>query len=85
MLCLYRGIDQILLQSFFRVGIDNKDGFAGWLLDNVEIDDPLTETRLYFPCKRWIDMNEEDKLIEEELSPYDKGMYLSFYFVCSET
>ena len=56
-----------------RIGHDNKGGFAGWRLDNVEIEAPSIGKRLHFPCDRWLDLKEDDGLIERELTPVDKG------------
>ena len=56
----------------FRIGHDNKGGFAGWMLDRVEIEAPSLDNKLYFPCGRWLDKDEEDGLIERELTPLER-------------
>ncbi|KAJ8017682.1 Lipoxygenase-likey domain-containing protein 1 [Holothuria leucospilota] len=54
-----------------RIGHDNKGGFAGWMLDKVEIDAPSLGKRWCFPCGRWLDKKEDDGQIERELFPVE--------------
>lgn len=56
---------------FSRIGHDNKGGFAGWMLDKVEIDAPSLGKRWCFPCGRWLDKKEDDGQIERELFPVE--------------
>ena len=42
------------------------------MLDRVEIEDPSIGKRLYFPCGRWFDKNEDDGLIERDLLPIEQ-------------
>ena len=64
--------DNLLIYFNFRIGHDNKGGGAGWKLDRVEIEAPSLSKRLYFPCGRWLDKNEDDGLIERELTPVER-------------
>ena len=67
------------LSSFPSIGHDNKGGFAGWMLERVEIESPsMPGKRLYFPCGRWLDKKEDDGLIERELTPVERE-YTFFY------
>ena len=68
-----------MFQSRFRIGHDNKGGFAGWMLDRVEIETPSIEKRLYFPCGRWLDKKEDDGLIERELFSIEKGTFFVLF------
>ena len=58
-----------------RIGHDNKGGFAGWRLDNVEVESPSLGKRLRFPCDRWLDKKEDDGAIERDLFPIEIGQY----------
>ena len=62
----------IKLVVTYRIGHDNKGGFAGWMLDRVEIEAPSLDNKLYFPCGRWLDKDEDDGLIERELTPLER-------------
>ena len=57
----------------FRIGHDNKGGFAGWFLDKVEIDSKSLGTRWVFPCGRWFDKGKDDGLLERDLYPVEDG------------
>ncbi|XP_072045883.1 lipoxygenase homology domain-containing protein 1-like [Amphiura filiformis] len=61
-----------------KIGHDNKGGFAGWMLDNVEVESPSIGKRLYFPCDRWLDKKEDDGAIERELLPVEIETYKIF-------
>uniref|UniRef100_A0A6B2KZF9 PLAT domain-containing protein n=1 Tax=Arcella intermedia TaxID=1963864 RepID=A0A6B2KZF9_9EUKA len=49
-----------------RIGHDGKGIGAGWFLDKVEIESS-TGKKYNFPCSRWFDTSEGDKLIERDL------------------
>ena len=53
---------------FFRIGHDNKGGFAGWFLDKVIINVPSLGQNVVFPCGRWLDKGKDDGKLERELS-----------------
>ena len=60
----------ILLCYFnFRIGHDNKGGFAGWYLDNVVIDAPSLGHKWTFRAARWLDKEKEDGKLEADLFP----------------
>ncbi|PIK54821.1 putative lipoxygenase-likey domain-containing protein 1-like [Apostichopus japonicus] len=54
-----------------KIGHDKQGGFAGWMLDKVEIDAPALGKRWCFPCGRWLDKKEDDGQIERELYPVE--------------
>ena len=56
-------------RSLFRIGHDNKGGFAGWFLDKVIIDAPSLGQKVVFPCGRWLDKDKDDGQLERELLP----------------
>jgi hypothetical protein len=67
-------VDILKLQNlipFFmlkRIGHDNSGSNPGWLLKDVQIE---TSDRqfFYFPCNKWLDLNEDDGKIERSLKP----------------
>lgn len=67
-------------QQFSRIGHDNKGGFAGWYLDNVEVTKSHMKHKLTFIADRWLDTKEGDGKLEIELFPLkriDIGTYLT--------
>ena len=54
---------------YCRIGHDNKGGFAGWYLDNVEIDAPSLGKKWVFPAGRWLDKGKDDGKTEVDLFP----------------
>lgn len=62
----------INILSFSRIGHDNKGGFAGWHLDNLQIDAPSLGQKWMFPVGRWLDKGKEDGKTEIELFPSEE-------------
>ncbi|KAF7660325.1 hypothetical protein LDENG_00284760 [Lucifuga dentata] len=56
-----------------RIRHDNSQASAGWFLDRVEILDTKDDTMYYFPCKRWLAVDEDDGQLARELVPVDKA------------
>ncbi|KAL0965208.1 hypothetical protein UPYG_G00278200 [Umbra pygmaea] len=56
-----------------RIRHDNSQPHAAWFLDRVEIIDSKDETTYYFPCKRWLAVDEDDGQIARELVPVDEA------------
>ncbi|XP_071760769.2 lipoxygenase homology domain-containing protein 1 [Centroberyx gerrardi] len=56
-----------------RIRHDNSQGNAAWFLDRVEIVDNKDDTTYYFPCKRWLAIDEDDGQIARELVPVDEA------------
>ena len=53
--------------AYFRVGHDNKGGFAGWYLDWVSVK---SNGYIYqFEANRWIDVRENDRKLEIDITP----------------
>ena len=78
-LCVDKTLKTSLLNFFetsFRIGHDNKGGFAGWFLDKVEIDSKSLGTRWIFPCGRWLDKGKDDGLLERELYPVEDAEHV---------
>ncbi|XP_078677295.1 uncharacterized protein LOC144913960 isoform X2 [Branchiostoma floridae x Branchiostoma belcheri] len=54
------------------IGHDGHGLGSGWHLDKVVIkESPVADKKYTFPCNRWLDENEDDKLIERELLVQD--------------
>lgn len=53
----------------YRIGHDNKGGFADWFLDSVTIDCPALGKKWHFPCEKWFATNRDDGKLERELFP----------------
>ena len=68
-----------VFQMFFRVGHEDKEGFAGWMLDKVEIQRSTSDKRLHFPFGRWV-RKDEHGLIEQELVSIEEGLFFSDAF-----
>uniref|UniRef100_A0A8C1NTW3 Lipoxygenase homology domains 1b n=1 Tax=Cyprinus carpio TaxID=7962 RepID=A0A8C1NTW3_CYPCA len=55
-----------------RIRHDNSHQSA-WYLDRVEIVDTKDDTTYYFPCNRWLAVDEDDGQIARELVPVDEA------------
>ncbi|KAM4615981.1 lipoxygenase homology domain-containing protein 1 [Polymixia lowei] len=56
-----------------RIRHDNTDSYSSWYLDRVEIVDTKDDTTYYFPCNRWLAVDEDDGQIARELVPVDEA------------
>ncbi|CAG5986167.1 unnamed protein product [Menidia menidia] len=56
-----------------RIRHDNSQASAGWFLDRVEIVDNKDDTTYFFPCKRWLAVDEDDGQLARELVPVDEA------------
>uniref|UniRef100_A0A8C5H2G2 Lipoxygenase homology domain-containing protein 1-like n=1 Tax=Gouania willdenowi TaxID=441366 RepID=A0A8C5H2G2_GOUWI len=56
-----------------RIRHNNCQAGAGWFLDRVEILDDKDETTYFFPCKRWLAVDEDDGQLARELVPVDEA------------
>ncbi|XP_061733262.1 LOW QUALITY PROTEIN: lipoxygenase homology domain-containing protein 1 [Nerophis ophidion] len=56
-----------------RIRHDNSQAGAGWFLDRVEIVDNKDDTTYFFPCKRWLAVDEDDGQLARELVPVDEA------------
>ncbi|XP_059398613.1 lipoxygenase homology domain-containing protein 1 [Carassius carassius] len=56
-----------------RIRHDNKQANASWYLDRVEIFDSKDETMYFFPCQRWLAVDEDDGQLGRELVPVDEA------------
>ncbi|XP_033845859.1 lipoxygenase homology domain-containing protein 1-like [Periophthalmus magnuspinnatus] len=56
-----------------RIRHDNSQASAGWFLDRVEIIDNKDDTTYFFPCKRWLAVDEDDGQLARELVPVDEA------------
>uniref|UniRef100_A0A3Q2QDK8 Lipoxygenase homology PLAT domains 1 n=1 Tax=Fundulus heteroclitus TaxID=8078 RepID=A0A3Q2QDK8_FUNHE len=56
-----------------RIRHDNSQASAGWFLDRVEIVDAKDDTTYFFPCKRWLAVDEDDGQLARELVPVDEA------------
>uniref|UniRef100_A0A8B9LQ53 Lipoxygenase homology domains 1a n=1 Tax=Astyanax mexicanus TaxID=7994 RepID=A0A8B9LQ53_ASTMX len=56
-----------------RIRHDNKQANAAWYLDRVEIVDLKDETTYFFPCQRWLAVDEDDGQLARELVPVDEA------------
>ncbi|XP_041483693.1 uncharacterized protein LOC121430484 isoform X5 [Lytechinus variegatus] len=50
-----------------RIGHDNQTEFAGWLCEEVRMQDTHTGEEIVFPCQRWMSRDEDDGEICREL------------------
>nr|XP_023838831.1 lipoxygenase homology domain-containing protein 1-like [Salvelinus alpinus] len=67
-----QAIDLGILKKL-RIRHDNSQPHAAWFLDRVEIVDNKDDTTYYFPCKRWLAIDEDDGQIARELVPVDEA------------
>uniref|UniRef100_A0A8C4ECX3 Lipoxygenase homology PLAT domains 1a n=1 Tax=Dicentrarchus labrax TaxID=13489 RepID=A0A8C4ECX3_DICLA len=56
-----------------RIRHDNSQAGAGWFLDRVEIVDNKDDSTYFFPCKRWLAIDEDDGQLARELVPVDEA------------
>ncbi|KAF7667477.1 hypothetical protein LDENG_00061370 [Lucifuga dentata] len=56
-----------------RIRHDNSQSNSAWYLDRVEIVDTKDDTTYYFPCNRWLAVDEDDGQIARELVPVDEA------------
>ncbi|XP_016404113.1 lipoxygenase homology domain-containing protein 1-like [Sinocyclocheilus rhinocerous] len=56
-----------------RMRHDNKQANVAWYLDRVEIFDVKDETMYFFPCQRWLAVDEDDGQLSRELVPVDEA------------
>ncbi|XP_050769305.1 lipoxygenase homology domain-containing protein 1 [Gymnogyps californianus] len=56
-----------------RIRHDNSGASPSWFLERVEIVDPKESTTYYFPCQRWLAVEEDDGQIVRELVPVDEA------------
>ncbi|KAG8456825.1 hypothetical protein GDO86_002563 [Hymenochirus boettgeri] len=56
-----------------RIRHDNKGGSAGWFLDRVEVVDEKDDTKYFFPCQRWLAVDEDDGQIARQLVPVNEA------------
>ncbi|KAM6965464.1 lipoxygenase homology domain-containing protein 1 [Aplochiton taeniatus] len=56
-----------------RIRHDNSHSHSSWYLDRVEIMDTKDDTTYYFPCNRWLAVDEDDGQIARELVPVDEA------------
>ncbi|XP_062867638.1 lipoxygenase homology domain-containing protein 1-like [Trichomycterus rosablanca] len=62
-----------------RIRHDNTQASAGWYLDRVEIMDMKDETMYFFPCQRWLAVDEDDGQLARELVPVDEAFMKKDY------
>ncbi|KAG9266056.1 lipoxygenase homology domain-containing protein 1 [Astyanax mexicanus] len=68
-----------------RIRHDNKQANAAWYLDRVEIVDSKDETTYFFPCQRWLAVDEDDGQLARELVPVDEAFMNKEVDSCSKT
>ncbi|NWV97363.1 LOXH1 protein, partial [Machaerirhynchus nigripectus] len=56
-----------------RIRHDNSGSRPSWFLERVEIIDLKESTTYYFPCQRWLAVEEDDGQIARELVPVDEA------------
>ncbi|KAI3372735.1 hypothetical protein L3Q82_023197 [Scortum barcoo] len=56
-----------------RIRHDNSQPYSSWYLDRVEIVDTKDDTTYFFPCTRWLAVDEDDGQIARELVPVDEA------------
>ncbi|XP_012498102.1 PREDICTED: lipoxygenase homology domain-containing protein 1 isoform X1 [Propithecus coquereli] len=59
-----------------RIRHDNSGNRAGWFLDRIDITDMKNEITYYFPCQRWLAVEEDDGQLSRELLPVDESYVL---------
>ncbi|XP_032741568.1 lipoxygenase homology domain-containing protein 1 isoform X1 [Rattus rattus] len=59
-----------------RIRHDNTGNRPGWFLDRIDITDVNNETTYYFPCQRWLAVEEDDGQLSRELLPVDESYVL---------
>ncbi|KAL6113992.1 loxhd1 [Pungitius sinensis] len=56
-----------------RIRHDGASSYSSWYLDRVEIVDTKDDTTYYFPCTRWLAVDEDDGQIARELVAVDEA------------
>ncbi|KAF7200542.1 lipoxygenase homology domain-containing protein 1-like [Nothobranchius furzeri] len=56
-----------------RIRHDNTKPYSSWYLDRVEIVDTKEDVTYYFPCNRWLAVEEDDGQVARELVPVDEA------------
>ncbi|KAG8545266.1 hypothetical protein GDO81_021178, partial [Engystomops pustulosus] len=56
-----------------RIRHDNSGANAAWFLDRVEIVEMKDETKYFFPCQRWLAVDEDDGQISRMLVPVNEA------------
>ncbi|XP_051019198.1 lipoxygenase homology domain-containing protein 1 isoform X2 [Acomys russatus] len=59
-----------------RIRHDNTGNRPGWFLDRVDITDMNNDVTYYFPCQRWLAVEEDDGQLSRELLPVDESYVL---------
>uniref|UniRef100_A0A8C0E3P2 Lipoxygenase homology domain-containing protein 1 n=1 Tax=Balaenoptera musculus TaxID=9771 RepID=A0A8C0E3P2_BALMU len=59
-----------------RIRHDNSGNRPGWFLDRIDIIDMNNEITYYFPCQRWLAVEEDDGQLSRELLPVDESYVL---------
>ncbi|XP_058995688.1 lipoxygenase homology domain-containing protein 1 isoform X1 [Mustela lutreola] len=59
-----------------RIRHDNSGNRPGWFLDRIDITDMNNEITYYFPCQRWLAVEEDDGQLSRELLPVDESCVL---------
>uniref|UniRef100_A0ABI7XLE0 PLAT domain-containing protein n=1 Tax=Felis catus TaxID=9685 RepID=A0ABI7XLE0_FELCA len=59
-----------------RIRHDNSGNRPGWFLDRIDITDMNNEVTYYFPCQRWLAVEEDDGQLSRELLPVDESYVL---------
>ncbi|KAF3829834.1 hypothetical protein GH733_001785, partial [Mirounga leonina] len=59
-----------------RIRHDNSGSRPGWFLDRIDITDMNNEITYYFPCQRWLAVEEDDGQLSRELLPVDESYVL---------
>ncbi|KAM5305132.1 lipoxygenase homology domain-containing protein 1 isoform 3-T3 [Glossophaga mutica] len=59
-----------------RIRHDNAGNKSGWFLERVDITDTNNETTYYFPCQRWLAVEEDDGQLSRELLSVDESYVL---------
>ncbi|KAM5136493.1 lipoxygenase homology domain-containing protein 1 isoform 3-T3 [Callospermophilus lateralis] len=62
--------------SKIRIRHDNTGSRPGWFLDRIDITDMNNEITYYFPCQRWLAVEEDDGQLSRELLPVDESYVL---------
>ncbi|CAH1787210.1 unnamed protein product [Owenia fusiformis] len=57
-----------------RIRHDNAGGGAAWFLGHVEVEDPKSKKKWFFPCQRWLATDEDDGQIARDLVPVDMSL-----------
>src|SRR3954468_5615824 len=52
-----------------RIRHDNSGRKPGWFLDYITVHEEDSDVMWYFPCNRWLAVDEDDHLIDRTLDP----------------